>query len=114
MKYHQEHLIDEHGYHAVPTYIATDFDRMIAETKPDVVVVATTDATHHQYILRALELGCDVITEKPITTEAENCRDILNAVERSGHGVRVTFNLRWAPGPTKVRELIEAGTIGRW
>jgi len=48
----------------VPIYLDTEFDRMIAETKPDVVIVTSKDATHDQYICRALELGCDVITDR--------------------------------------------------
>jgi predicted dehydrogenase len=38
----------------VPLYLAADFDRMIAERKPDVVIVTTVDVFHHQYIVRAL------------------------------------------------------------
>ena len=51
-----------------PTYCAADFDRMITETKPDTVIVSTIDATHHEYIAHAMERGCDVISEKPMTT----------------------------------------------
>jgi len=43
-----------------PTFV--DFDRMISETHPDTVMVTTVDATHARYIVRALELGCDVMT----------------------------------------------------
>jgi len=45
-----------------PGYAHTDFDKMIAETKPEFVIVTTVDSTHDDYIVRALELGCDVIT----------------------------------------------------
>ena len=48
----------------VPIYEANDFDRMVRETKPDVVIVTTKDATHSQHIIRAMELGCDVTNEK--------------------------------------------------
>src|ERR1043166_8721180 len=48
----------------VALFEAKDFDRMIRETKPDVVIVTTMDGTHNQYIVRAMELGCDVISEK--------------------------------------------------
>ena len=41
-------------------YRAAEFDKMIAETKPDVVIVTTVDSTHADYICRAMELGCDV------------------------------------------------------
>ena len=68
---------------ANPTcYAPADFDRMIAETKPDIVVVTSVDATHDQYIVRAMELGCDVITEKPMTIDAEKCQRKEFAPER--------------------------------
>jgi predicted dehydrogenase len=98
---------------ALPTYLAADFDRMIAETKPDVVIVTTIDRTHHQYIVRAMELGCDVISEKPMTTTIESLRAIYDAITRTGQSLRVTFNYRSAPAYTRLREVIMKGTIGR-
>lgn len=112
MDFHRKRLMEEYGYHDVPTYLAENFEQMVRETKPDVVVVCTMDATHHEYIIKALHLGCDVITEKPMTTDDEKCRAIMQAVEETGHSVRVTFNYRWSPGCTKVRELIQEGAIG--
>ena len=95
----------------VPTYLAPDFDKMIAETKPDVVIVTTVDAYHDTYIIRAMELGCDAITEKPMTTDDEKCRNVLDAVKRTGRKLRVTFNYRWGPGPSLVPKLLAEGTI---
>ncbi|TLD09249.1 uncharacterized protein PgNI_07261 [Pyricularia grisea] len=105
------------GHGTVPTYKApgegrSAFDAMVAETKPDEVIVTTIDRTHHTYIVRALELGCNVVTEKPMTIDAPRCREIFDAVERTGNEVRVTFNYRYAPHNTKVAELIRSGTIG--
>ena len=61
----------------VPIYEARDFDRMVKETKPDVVIVTTKDSVHSDYIIRSMELGCDVMTEKPMTTDEKKCRAIL-------------------------------------
>ena len=88
--------IQERAGETLPTYDASDFDRMIAETKPDVVIVTTMDATHHQYICRAMELGCDAITEKPMTTDDANARQIFETIENTGRSLRVTFNYRYA------------------
>src|SRR5256885_2407011 len=46
---------------SAPSFV--DFDRMIKETRPDTVMVTTIDGTHAHYIVRALELGCDVMSE---------------------------------------------------
>lgn len=100
------------GHPQVPTYLAADFDKLVAETQPDEVIVTTIDRTHNIYIVRALELGCDVVTEKPMTIDAPRCLHIFDAVERTGRKVRVTFNYRYAPHNTKVFELLRSGAIG--
>lgn len=65
MNYANEKL-DALGHGSVPAYLSTDFDKMITDTKPDEVIVTTgPDRTHNIYIIRAMELGCNVITEKP-------------------------------------------------
>lgn len=96
----------------VPIYLAGDFDRMVRETRPDVVIVTTKDSTHDQYIVRAMELGCDVITEKPMATDEKKCRAILNAVRKTGRRCRVTFNYRYSPPRTQVKDLLMSGVIG--
>lgn len=101
------------GHAAVPTFPAAGFDKMVRETRPDEVIVTTIDRTHHQYIVRALELGCNVVTEKPMSIDAPRCVQIFDAVERTGRQVRVAFNYRYAPHNTKVAELLRAGAVGR-
>ena len=96
----------------IPTYLAPDFDKMISETNPDEVIVTTIDRTHHTYIIRALELNCNVITEKPMTIDAPRCLDIFSAVDRTKRKVRVTFNYRYAPHNTKIYQLLSSGAIG--
>jgi len=113
MDWYNDRLADEHDHPAVPTYYADDFDRLVAETKPDTVIVTTMDATHHIYIIRAMELGCDAICEKPMTTDAAKANAIFEAIERTGRDLRVTFNYRYAPISTKACELIREGVIGR-
>ena len=65
MDWYNERLQQRHGMPTLPTYPADQFDRMIAETRPDTVIVTSMDRTHHLYITRAMELGCDTISEKP-------------------------------------------------
>jgi predicted dehydrogenase len=105
--------IREQGGDPLPTYRADQFDRMIAETKPDTVIVTTIDAAHHIYITRAMELGCDAITEKPMTIDVEKTRAIFDAIERTGRHLRVSFNYRYSPTYTQLRDIIMKGTIGR-
>jgi predicted dehydrogenase len=113
MDYANSILVNKYKHEVVRTYKSNEFDRMIEVEKPDAVIVTSVDRTHHTYIIRALELGCDVVTEKPMTVDEKKCQEILDAVERTGRSVRVTFNYRYAPHHTKARELIANGTIGK-
>jgi predicted dehydrogenase len=95
----------------VPVY--DSFEAMIAGARPDCVIVTTVDRFHHEYIIRSLEAGCDVITEKPMTIDDARCRAILGAEKRTGRHVTVTFNYRFAPYVTRVKELLRDNVIGR-
>ncbi len=113
MEWHNQRLADKFDAAPLPTYHAEQFDQMIAETKPDVVIVTSMDSTHDFYIKRAMELGCDAITEKPMTINAVKARSIFDTIEKTGRSLRVTFNYRYAPITTTVREQIMQGKIGR-
>jgi len=96
----------------VPIFPADDFDEMIEKTKPDIVIVTTVDGFHHKYIIRAMELGCDVITEKPMTIDAEKCQKIINTQKKTGKNCKVTFNYRYSPPRTQVKDILMSGEIG--
>ena len=89
-----------------------DFDQMLNTTKPDRVVVGTVDATHFRYIIRTMELGYAVITEKPLGTDEEQCQSILDAEKRLGNKVTVAFNARHFNGAMKIKQLAMDKTLG--
>lgn len=112
MDYANTLLQKKYEHPRIPSYKANDFKAMIETEQPDIVIVTSIDRTHHEYIIKALELGCDVITEKPMTVDQEKTQNIIDAINRTGNEVRVTFNYRYAPHNTKVRELLRDGVIG--
>jgi predicted dehydrogenase len=97
----------------VPGYAPEDFEKAIREHRANLVIVTSRDCTHDDYIVRGLEAGCDVITEKPMTMTAEKCQRILDTIKKTGRKVRVTFNYRYSPVRTQVKEVIQEGAIGR-
>jgi predicted dehydrogenase len=105
-------LLSNAGASLASTWKAADFETMIRETRPDIVIVTTMDRTHDDYIVRALRAGCDVITEKPMTIDEQRALRILDAIEETGRQVRVAFNYRYAPHHSKIRELLMNETIG--
>lgn len=96
----------------VATYSDGDFGTLLAEQKPDAVIITTPDYMHGDYIVQALEAGSDVICEKPLTIDLETLRRITDAQARTGRKVTVTFNYRYSPARTQVRDLLDQGVIG--
>ncbi len=93
-----------------PTFL--DFEKMIKQTKPDLVIVTTKDSTHHQFIIKGLDMGCDVLTEKPLTIDEKKAQAIIDAERRNHKKPIVGFNYRWSPYATKVKELMQQNVIG--
>ena len=94
-----------------PTF--ANFEDMVKTTKPDLIIVTTKDSTHHEFIIKGLEMGCDVLTEKPLTTDETKCQEILDAEKKSNKNLIVGFNYRWSPYTTKIKELLMKKSIGK-
>lgn len=92
--------------------VFTDFDLMVKQTRPDAVMIATTCATHYRYIVRAMELGVDPITEKAMCTDEAQCQAIIDTQKRTGRKVTVTFNARHGVEDKKVKSLLMEKAVG--
>ncbi|WP_062211207.1 Gfo/Idh/MocA family protein [Streptomyces sp. NBRC 109706] len=109
MAYHNRR-IQAAGLPPVPTYAPEDFATVLDAA--DVVVVTSVDATHARYVVAALDAGRDVVVEKPMATEAAACAAIAEAAERSAGRLIVTFNYRYSPRNSAVRQVLAEGRIG--
>jgi predicted dehydrogenase len=94
-----------------PTFAG--FEQMLKETKPDYVIVTTVDATHDEFIVKALDMGVNVITEKPMTTDEVKCKRIMDAEKRSGKKVIVAFNYRHSVHAMQLKELLANNRVGK-
>lgn len=99
-------------YMGVDCPVFVDFDDMLRQVRPDLVIVCTKDSNHHEFIIKGLEAGCDVLTEKPLTTDEIKAQAIMDAERKSGRNLIVGFNYRWSPYMTKIKELLQNNEIG--
>jgi len=111
MAYHNR-LLAAAGRPAASTWSPAGFAAMLAREDVTEVVVATVDELHDQYIVAAVEAGCRVVTEKPMTTDAPKCQAILDATGRTGNSVTVAFNYRYNPVHERVWRLLREQAIG--
>jgi predicted dehydrogenase len=93
-----------------PTF--TRLEDMLKAVQPEVLIVTTVCATHVDCVVKALESGIDVITEKPMVTDDAQCRAVLAAEKRAGRPLVVTFNYRYAPKHQTIKETLLSGAIG--
>ena len=107
-KYAQQYI----GINA-PIYHSNDFERMIEETQPDSVIVTTPDCFHSEYAIRAMEMGCNAISEKPLATQVDQCQRLLDAEIATGKKVTTTFNARHGNYAEEIKRFIQSGEMGR-
>jgi predicted dehydrogenase len=78
----------------------------------DAIIISTPDNLHYAPCMKALEMGYDILLEKPIAPTEEECRAILALAKKTGRIVAVCHVLRYAPYFIKLKEMIDSGAIG--
>ena len=81
--------------------------------RADLLIIATQDRDHVRMAIKGMQLGYDVLVEKPLTSSREECRQLLNVQKQYGNKVMVCHVLRYAPAFTKTEELLNTGEIGK-
>ena len=92
----------------------TDYKPLLALGKiADIALIATMDRDHFEPAMMAIDLGYDLMLEKPITPTPEECIALTENAKK--HGVRVVICtvLRYTPLFIKLKEIIDSGRIGR-
>lgn len=89
------------------------WDEILARPKfADIAIIATMDDMHYAPAMKAIELGYDLLLEKPIAPSPKECIEIAQAAHEKGVKVIVCHVLRYTPFYKRVKSLIDAGTIG--
>jgi predicted dehydrogenase len=79
----------------------------------DLAVIATVDNDHYGPAMKAIELGYDLLLEKPVAQTVKECTDISNAAKAKGVSVLVCHVLRYTPFYKKVKEIVKSGMLGK-
>lgn len=88
-------------------------EEMLAKEKlADVVFIATQDRQHVKHAIPALQKGYHLLLEKPISPDLGECRELIRTAKECNRQVVICHVLRYAPFYAKLKELIDADTIG--
>lgn len=97
-----------------PFYLPEDgLEKMIRETRPDVLLVAGPDATHCEHIITGLKHGLKVIAEKPMVISSEQAQAVLKAEQESSGELVVAHNYRYGTLSRRIKEFLMEGKLGR-
>ncbi|WP_193103481.1 Gfo/Idh/MocA family protein [Brachybacterium sp. FME24] len=109
----EEHLLARFGdEHDVPGRYQ-DWQQMIAEAELDAVSIATPTFLHAPMAIAALDAGLHVISEKPMAENAESAARMVEAADRAGRVLDVSFNHRQRGDVTALRAVVESGVLGK-
>lgn len=88
-------------------------EEMLEQEKlADVMFIATMDRQHVRHAIPALRKGYDLLLEKPISPDLDECREIVKVAQECNRKVVVCHVLRYTPYYTKLKEVIDSGVIG--
>ena len=100
------------GRHGVARW-STDARAVIDDPEVTAVYVATPTSSHAEYAIAAARAGKHVLVEKPMAMSSDECRRMVDAADAAGVHLWVAYYRRALPRFVKIRELLEAGTLGR-
>ena len=101
------------------TFEVPESDRFLDEEdffekkRSDVLLIATLDRLHVRQAVRALDLGYDLILEKPISDDAEELKMLVEKAKANGRMVMVCHVLRYTTMVNKIKKLLDEGAIGK-
>ncbi len=90
------------------------WQEMFAKGKlADMVIIATSDTMHYEPTMKAIELGYDILLEKPVAPTEQECADIANFAKEKGVKILVCHVLRYTKFFMKIKEMIDKGDLGQ-
>lgn len=107
-------LIESAGKRYKIKNLYTDFDILLKEKKPDIVVVATPTKTHCDIAIKSIKNGAHVLIEKPMALTVEECDKIIEIAKKYNKKVGVMHNQIFNPAFQRAIELFKIGEIGEF
>jgi len=93
--------------------IYTDYEEMIKKEKLDVVHICLPHYLHAPVAIRAMELGCHVLTEKPMAISLKQGQDMVKTAKKTGKTLGVIFQNRYNAGSQLVKNCLDSGRLGK-
>ncbi|UCC21983.1 MAG: Gfo/Idh/MocA family oxidoreductase [Planctomycetota bacterium] len=91
----------------------SDYDKMLADAKLDAVSITLPTYMHRDFTVKALQAGLNVLCEKPMALNLQECDQMIAAAEKSGKILQIGHCIRFWPEYVRTKEIIDSGEYGR-
>lgn len=105
-----DHAHEEYGVAKENLFL--DENEFFKEKRADILFIATMDKQHFRHTMKALDLGYDIVLEKPVSPVYEECKAIAERANQLGKKVVICHNLRYTPFYQRFKKVITEGLIG--
>ena len=93
-------------------YCGTQWQEALLSCKPDIVSIGTPGGAHYIQAKQAIEFGCHVFCEKPLTDNANSAGELFRLAQSAGIKTAYAASFRYTPSVLHAKQLIEEGAIG--
>ena len=95
------------------TKVYATMEELLANEKPEMIDICTPSYLHADLAIKALEAGCHVLCEKPMTLNTTDAQRVLDAAEKSGKLFMVAHVVRFMAPYMYLRNVIKSGELGK-
>ena len=96
--------------HGVPLY--TTLDALLAQDKPDGIILATPNALHVPQALQCMAAGVPILLEKPIATTVQEAQTLVDQVDALDAKVLIGHHRAHSPIMAKAKQVVDSGQLG--
>lgn len=108
----RQYIIDKHGVAKKNAFVT--WEHVFEQPKfADIVIISTMDKMHYGPAMKAIELGYDILLEKPVSPDPVECAEILKAAKEKGTKIMVCHVLRFTSFFRSLKHYIDSGKLGR-
>lgn len=95
----------------IPVY--NNMVELIEKEKPDFVDIVTPTDTHAELTIKAFEMGCHVICEKPMALNSADCRKMIEASVKAGKALMIAQVVRFMAPYSYLKNAVETDKFGK-
>ena len=99
---------DKHGI----ARVAASYDELIRDPEIDAIYNPLPNSLHAEWSIKAMQAGKDVLCEKPLASNADEARTMVDAAQREGRVLVEAFHWRYHPLAARMKSIVDSGTLG--